>query len=61
MFVKVVSEKLFFMNHTLEKCLAVFSFVGGKKKKTFLYFQIYKLGLEKTEESEIKLPTFAAS
>ena len=60
MFVKVVSEKLFFMNHTLEKCLAVFSFVG-KKKKTFLYFQIYKLGLEKTEESEIKSPTLAAS
>ena len=35
MFVKVVSEKLFFMNHTLEKCLAVFSFVGKKKRLSY--------------------------
>ena len=47
MFVKVVSEKLFFMNHTLEKCLAVFSFVGGKKKKDFLILPDIQAGFRK--------------
>jgi len=45
MFVKVVSEKLFFMNHTLEKCLAVFSFVG--KKKDFLILPDIQAGFRK--------------
>ena len=53
MFVKVVSEKLFFMNHTLEKYLAVFSFCWGEKKKTKLsYTSRYTSWVQKRQRNQ---------
>ena len=38
-----------------------FCFLFNKKARNYLSFQMYKLGLEKAQESEIKLPTSVGS